>query len=121
MQADIESAGMLLGGGPADEKLVELHSYGTVIGSWATQLEKVAASLSGLLTIQESLKASKQAVRTQNLTVLAFNFIPVSPVSSIYGMTTVEIAQHPRHMWQFGLTAAVTTIVAILAASFHQY
>ena len=121
MQADTESAGMLLGVGPADNKLVELHSYETVIGSWATQLEKVAASLLGLLAIQESLKASKQAVRTQNLTILAFIFIPVSTVSSIYGMNTVEIAQHNPHMWQFGLTAAVTTILAILAASFYQY
>ena len=121
MQADTESAAMLLGVGPADEKLVELQSYGTVIGSWATQLEKVAASLLGLLAIQESLKASKQAVRTQNLTILAFIFIPVSTVSSIYGMNTVEIAQHNPHMWQFALTAAVTTIVAILAASFYQY
>ena len=121
MQADTESAGMLLGVGPADKKLVELHSYGTVIGSWATQLEKVAASLLGLLAIQESLKASQQAVRTQNLTILAFIFIPVSTVSSIYGMNTVEIAQHNPHMWQFGLTAAVTTIVTVLAASFYQY
>ena len=121
MQADTESAAILLGVGPADEKLVELHSYGTVIGSWATQLEKVAASLLGLLAIQEILKASKQAVRTQNLTILAFIFITVSTVSSIYGMNTVEIAQHNPYMWQFGLTAAVTTIVAILAASFHQY
>ena len=121
MQADTESAGMLLGVGPADSKLVELHSYETVIGCWATQLEKVAASLLGLLAIQESLKASKQAVRTQNLTILAFIFIPVSTVSPIYGMNTVEIAQHNPHMWQFGLTAAVTTILAILAASFYQY
>ncbi|MCJ1433451.1 hypothetical protein MMC27_002813 [Xylographa pallens] len=121
MQANTESARMLLGVESADKRLVELHSYGNIIGSWALQLEKVAASLLGLLAIQESLKASKQAVRTQNLTILAFVFIPVSTVSSIYGMNTVEIAQNNPRTWQFGLTAAVTTTAAILAAVFYQY
>ena len=121
MQADTESASMLLGVRSADKNLVELQSYGTIVGSWATQLEKVAAPLLGLLAIQESLKASKQAVRTQSLTILAFVFTAVSTVSSIYGMNTVQIAQHNPRMWQFWLTAAVTTIVAIFAASFYQY
>ena len=121
MMANLSSARLLPGLKPEIERLRDLHAYQTTIAGWASQLERVASSLQGLLAISESLKASKQASRIQNLTILAFVFIPVSTVSSIYGMNTVEIAQNNSRMWQFGVSASITTIVAICAAWSYQY
>ena len=103
------------------KRLADLRAYEATIAGWASQLEKVASSLQGLLAISESLKAGKQAARTQNLTILAFVFIPVSTVSSIYGMNTVEIAQNNPRMWQFGVSASATTLIAIFAAWSYNY
>ena len=81
MMANLSSARLLPGLKPENERLRDLHAYQTTIAGWASKLERVASSLQGLLAISESLKASKQASRTQNLTILAFVFIPVSTVS----------------------------------------
>lgn len=105
----------------SSKRLADLRAYEATIAGWASQLEKVASSLQGLLAISESLKAGQQASRTQNLTILAFVFIPVSTVSSIYGMNTVEIAQNNPRMWQFGVSASATTLVAIFAAWSYKY
>lgn len=105
----------------SSKRLADLRAYKVTITGWASQLEKIASSLQGLLAISESLKAGQQAARTQNLTILAFVFIPVSTVSSIYGMNTVEIAQNNPQMWQFGVSASATTLVAILAAWSYKY
>ena len=121
MMANLRSARSLPGIQPENQRLADLHAYQVIIAGWASQLEKVASSLQGLLAISESLKASQQAFRTQNLTILAFVFIPVSTVSSIYGMNTAEIAQNNPHMWQFGVSACATTLVAIFAAWSYQY
>ena len=91
MMANLGSARLLPGLQPDSKRLGDLLSYQTIIAGWASQLERVASSLQGLLAIIESLKASQQATRTQNLMILAFVFIPVSTVSSIYGIHTVEI------------------------------
>ena len=121
MMANLGSARLLPGLQPDSKRLEDLHTYQTIIAGWASQLERVASSLQGLLAVSESLKASQQATRTQNLTILAFVFIPVSTVSSIYGMITVEIAQQNPHIWQFGVSAAVTTLAAIFAAWSYHY
>ena len=119
--ANLRSARLLPGIQPKIERLADLHAYQAIIAGWASQLEKVASSLQGLLAISESLKASQQAFRAQNLTTLAFIFIPVSTVSSIYGMNTAKIAQNNPCMWQFGVSACATTLVAIFAAWSYQY
>ena len=83
------------------------------IDGGATRLEKVSESLQGLLAIQQAQKANAQAIRTQNLTVLAFIFLPVSTVSSIYGMIPLEIQKNFPPTWAFAITAAGATVIAI--------
>ena len=121
MMANLGSARLLPGIESDSKRLGDLHAYQAIIAGWASQLEKVASSLQGLLAISESLKAGQQATRTQNLTILAFIFIPVSTVSSIYGMNTVEIAQNNPHTWQFGVSASANTLAAIFAAWSYRY
>ena len=122
MLANLGSAKLLLGPSTTDmdNQVIEaLRSTEVAIAGWASQLEKISSSLQGLLAIQESWKASAQATRTQNLTILAFIFIPISTVSSIYGMNTSEIQKHNPPTWSFGLAAAGVTVLAIGAACLY--
>jgi hypothetical protein len=70
----------------------------------------------GLLAIAESRKASVQATRVENLTILAFVFIPISTVSSIFGMNTYELVQNGPPMWKFAVAAVTVTVGAATAA-----
>ncbi|KAL8792073.1 MAG: hypothetical protein Q9195_005328 [Heterodermia aff. obscurata] len=86
------------------------------IARWATQLEKVSDSLQGLLAIQQAQKVNAQVTRTQNLTILAFIFLPISTVSSIYGMNTLEIQSNFPPTWSFAVTAAGVSAISIAFA-----
>jgi hypothetical protein len=99
--------------------IVELMSFESSLESWATQLEKVSQSLLGLLAVAESKRATEQALRSKNLQLLAFIFIPISTVSSIYGMNTVEILGRPPPNWNFVVGAVVAIAVSALAAAMY--
>ena len=102
--------------------ILQLILHESSLGGWADQLEKVSQSMLGMLAISESVKATKQAVRSKNLQLLAYIFLPISTVSSIYGMNTAEILderRQPRN-WYFivGATVAVCGS-ALLAFLYH--
>ncbi|EXJ59991.1 hypothetical protein A1O7_04139 [Cladophialophora yegresii CBS 114405] len=99
--------------------LVELMSFESSLESWAMQLEKVSQSLLGLLAVSESKRATQQAVRSKNLQLLAFIFIPISTVSSIYGMNTVEILGRPPQNWNFIVGAFIAIALSGLAATIY--
>lgn len=66
---------------------------------WTEELDQVSNSLLGMLSISESIRAGFQAARTENITILAFIFIPISTVASIYGMNVVDfsgVAANPK-------------------------
>lgn len=99
--------------------LAELKSFESSLEGWATQLEKVSQSLLGLLAVSESKKATEQAARSKNLQLLAFVFIPISTVSSIYGMNTAEILNSPPRNWTFTLGAIIAIAASALAVALY--
>lgn len=97
----------------------ELRAYDRSISSWSAQLERVSGSMLGMLAVSESVKASGQAIRSKNLQILAFAFLPISTISSIYGMNTWEINRGSPRTWQFGAAAGATLVVAVLVAAIY--
>lgn len=59
----------------------------------------------GLWTIQASQRSIKEAVSVKRLTLLAFIFIPLSFVTSLYGMNVKEISGDGVRLWVFFVTA----------------
>lgn len=99
-----------------------LHAIHRSLSSWARQLEKVSQSMLGMLAISESMEATAQTIRSKNLQLLAYIFLPISTVSSIYGMNTAEILDqtHQPRNWYFIVGAAVAiTGSAALATLYH--
>jgi len=97
----------------------ELRAYDRSISSWSAQLERVSGSMLGMLAVSESVKASGQAIRSKNLQILAFAFLPISTISSIYGMNTWEINGSKPRTWQFGAAAGATLLLAVLIAAIY--
>jgi len=95
---------------------LRLQSFELKFESWATQLEKVSQSMLGLLAVAESVRATQQAARSKNLQILAFVFLPISTVSSIYGMNTIEILEDRPHNWYFVVGAVVAIAGSAMAA-----
>lgn len=59
----------------------------------------------GLWTIQASQRSIEEAVSVKRLTQLAFIFIPLSFVTSLYGMNVKEISGDGVRLWVFFVTA----------------
>ena len=49
--------------------------------------------------LHESRRAIKQSEGTRRLTILAFLFVPLSMVASVFGMNVVELGQGSLHIW----------------------
>ena len=60
----------------------------------------------GLWSIKESQRSIEEAVAVKKLTQLAFIFIPLSFVTSIFGMNIDEITGTGAKLWTFLVTAA---------------
>jgi hypothetical protein len=105
--------------GTLSPHLAELKAFESSLESWAIQLEKVSQSLLGLLAVSESKRATEQAVRSKNLQLLAFVFIPISTVSSIYGMNTIEILSSPPKNWSFAVGAILAIAASALAVALY--
>lgn len=105
---------------PSLRKLKECEDK---LKDWTEELDQVSNSLLGMLSISESTRAGFQAVRTKNITILAFIFIPISTVASIYGMNVTEFsgeAANPE-MKSFGISAAVVLVGTALVAWIYIY
>lgn len=68
------------------------------------------------LQIQESRQAIAQADTVAKLTILAFVFIPVSTISSIFGMNVREFVEGTR-LWMFLLTTALVVGTTLVLAN----
>ncbi|KAJ5259235.1 hypothetical protein N7478_012216 [Penicillium angulare] len=98
-----------------------MREYEKLLEGWAEQLGKVSESMLGMLAISESRRASGQAVQSQNLQILAFVFIPISTVASVFGMNTLEVNESKPKMWQFAVAAIGSKILAALIAWLYHY
>ncbi|KAJ5088518.1 hypothetical protein N7456_012134 [Penicillium angulare] len=101
--------------------LIQMREYEKLLEGWVEQLGKVSESMLGMLAISESRRASGQAVQSQNLQILAFVFIPISTVASVFGMNTLEVNGSSPRMWQFAVAAIGSTILAALIAWLYRY
>ena len=119
LSSAIASIKRLPGFETASHEVSSLMSNERSLGQWATQLEKVSQSMLGLLAIAESRKATQQAVRAKNLQLLAYIFLPISTVSSIYGMNTAEILDRRPRNWYFIVGAVAAIASSFLLATFH--
>ena len=68
------------------------------------------------LQLEESRAAIDQAESVQNLTKLAFIFIPLTTVCSAFGMNLKEMDNHPS-IWWFVWISVVCTMAAVIAVS----
>ena len=115
----VKSVQRIPGLNSAAEEVKSLKSHRNCLKRWADQLEKISQSLLGMLAVEESIKANEQAIRSKNLQLLAYIFIPISTVSSIYGMNTKEISDSPPRNWYFLVGAAVAIIGSARVATLY--
>ena len=65
--------------------------------------------------LQESRRAIEQAKGTKRLTVLAFLFVPVSMVASVFGMNVIQLGQGKLQLWvPFVVLVPVLAVSALL-------
>lgn len=106
--ADVSSASANSG-----DQLIEAHSL--LLGR-CHRLQQSFQTTSQLLTsaaqAAEAKRGLDQATRIEYLTTLAFLFIPISCVASIYGMNVREILEDNPSVWSFVLTAIGLTIIS---------
>lgn len=73
--------------------------------------------------IKESRTAIQQAGSVKRLTVLAFIFIPISTVSSAFGMNVQQLTDNPPSIWiSFAMMTTVTLVAIIFSSEItHDY
>ena len=69
----------------------------------------------------ESQKGIDQAAQVQSLTKLAFFFIPMGFVASLFGMNVAELKDDGPHLWVFFVIALPLSLFFSLMASWHEY
>jgi Mg2+ and Co2+ transporter CorA len=67
--------------------------------------------------IRESRKSIEQNATVKRLTALAFVFIPLSTIASIFGMNIPEISPSP--LWKFLVTSATVITAVVFVALFE--
>lgn len=70
-------------------------------------------TLIGAMAIYESRRSIKEAVSVKRLTQLAFVFIPLSYVSSLFGMNITEMSGNGPRLWVFLVTSFSLLIGAL--------
>lgn len=68
----------------------------------------------GTMAIQESRKSIQEAISVKRLTQLAFVFIPLSYVSSLFGMNINEMTGNGPRLWKFVATS-FALLIGVLA------
>ena len=84
-----------------------------------TRCDTIATTLLSTMSILESQKSIEQSRQVNQLTKLAFFYIPLSFVSSVFGMNVKEIQTNPP-IWVFFVTAVSFTLLSILVASWQE-
>ncbi|KAI1099430.1 hypothetical protein F4804DRAFT_84630 [Jackrogersella minutella] len=90
------------------------------INQWIAELEGVLSHTTSALNLQEVERAMLQSTRTTQLTILAFVFIPISAVSSGFGMN-VDVLQDSPPIWWFFVVSGAVAILTFLYATFFRH
>jgi Mg2+ and Co2+ transporter CorA len=75
-------------------------------------------TLLSTMSILESQKSIEQSEQVNKLTRLAFVYIPLSFISSVFGMNVKEIQANPS-IWVFFATAIAFTFLSICVVSWQ--
>ncbi len=97
-----------------------LTSVGNKLDDWIRDLESTISLCSNYLSLDESQRAITRSTRTNQLTVLAFVFIPISAVASGFGMNVNVLTNNPPIYWFAGVGAGVALITFLYAMYFQQ-
>ena len=97
-----------------------LNSVGKKLDDWIRDLEFTISLCSNYLSLDESQRAITRSMRTAQLTVLAFVFIPISAVASGFSMNVNALTNNPPIYWFAGVGASVALITFLYAVYFQQ-
>jgi len=97
-----------------------LNSVGKKLDDWIRDLESTISLCSNYLSLDESQRAITRSMRTAQLTVLAFVFIPISAVASGFGMNVNVLTNNPPIYWFAGVCAGVALVTFLYAFYFQQ-
>ena len=90
------------------------------IESWVADLESTLTLSTSYLSLDETKRAITQSTRTTQLTVLAFVFIPLSTVSSGFGMNVDVLSSSPSIYWFVGIGSGVALATFFYAAYYSR-
>lgn len=87
------------------------------------EMDDITADRQQELTIsqlEESRKSIEQNNQVRKLTILAFFFVPISTVSSIFGMNVreLQLPQYQPHIWVFVVVVCCVIGVSVMLASY---
>ncbi len=74
----------------------------------------------GTMAIQESRKSIQEAISVKRLTQLAFVFIPLNYVSSLFGININEMTGNGPRLWKFVATSFALLISVLTTWSLSE-
>jgi Mg2+ and Co2+ transporter CorA len=84
----------------------------------SNRCDAIADTLLSTMSILESQKSIEQSQQVNKLTKLAFFYIPLSFISSVFGMNVMELETNPP-IWIFFVTAISFTLLSVCVASWQ--
>jgi Mg2+ and Co2+ transporter CorA len=88
------------------------------IGILSNRCDTIADTLMSTMSILESQKSIEQSQQVNKLTKPAFVYIPLSFISSMFGMNVTELENNPP-IWIFFLTGFFFTFLSVCVASWQ--
>jgi Mg2+ and Co2+ transporter CorA len=83
-----------------------------------TKCNTITDTLLSTISILESQKSIEQSQQVNKLTRLAFFYVPLSFISSVFGMNVKEIQANPS-IWVFFVTAIAFTFLSVCVVSWQ--
>lgn len=102
-----------------DELKTDLEYMLARIESLRARCDTTTTTLLSTMSILESQKSIEQSRQVNKLTKLAFVYVPLSFVSSVFGMNVKEIQTNPP-MWMFVVTAVAFILLSYFVASWKE-
>jgi hypothetical protein len=96
------------------ETVQEMAELNAVVAELQSRSEQTMNLLVSSITLSQSSTVIDQTSGINKLTELAFFFIPVSFITSIFSMQVSELTSAPPHIWTWGLSLAIVAVTTYL-------